>query len=176
MSWSADDLKSVGGMWRGTPRVRVRNAAELGCPKQLLAQGKNDSWNRVIWTDAGFDSLSPFLTAEFRIPADDSLVGKSLQLHTTLAIEFPAPQGRSSYGDQRMTVNRFDEVMLASRSVKQSYWNSWSSGATIGMATTIVGGLLLVIFALGVSGSPPPIPSSRGAGLWQTADTLSYGR
>ncbi len=167
MSWTAEDLKSVGGMWRGTPRVRVLNADELGCSRELPAQGQNDTWDRVIWTEAGFDSLSPFLTAEFRIPCDESLVGKSLRLQTTLSFEFPTPQGKSSYIDQSTMVTRFDDVLLASSSVKRSYWDTWSTGATIGMTSTLVGGLLLVIFSLASQDHRPQMPSHGRGSPWR---------
>src|SRR5262249_12102265 len=41
---------SVSGLWRGTPRVEVLNAAELGCAPVLAGVGRDDSWENGIRT------------------------------------------------------------------------------------------------------------------------------
>ena len=148
--WTAEDITSVGARWRGRPKVEVLNAVELGCPQALPGTGRDETWERWMWTESGLEECSPFLTATFPLPDDPQLAGKSLRLRTTLPITYPAPVGRVEYVDKRKTFVREDVVLLAPLAVKEAYWASWRTGAAIGMVGTAVGGLILVLVAFGL--------------------------
>ncbi len=157
VAWSAEGIESVGALWRGTPKVEVVNAAELGCAQALPGTGREATWEQWIWTKGSLQKCPPFLSAQFSIPKGPQLAGQSIKLRMTLPITYPAPLGDNEYEDKRKTIVREDVILLAPPAVKQAYWNSWKMGASLGLAGTSIGGLLLVGLAFGLRSSSTAI-------------------
>ncbi len=153
VAWNAEDFTSVGALWRGTPEIKVLNAAEIGCPGALPGTGRNETWEKWIWTKGSLQECPPFLSARFPTPKDPRLAGKTLKLRITLPITYPAPEGHHEYIDKQKTIIREDEIMLAPAAVKEAYWTSWRIGASLGLAGTSIGGLMLVGLAFGLRSS-----------------------
>lgn len=159
VKWFDEDFVSVGARWRGSPKVEVLNAAELGCPRTIPATGRDETWGRWMWTKASIEECPPTLRAQFTIPDDAQLAGESLRLRITLPITYPAPVGRVEYVDKKRTFVRENEILLASPAVKHAYWTSWRIGAGLGLAATAIGGLMFVWIAFGLKVSWQAEPS-----------------
>ncbi len=150
ISWIPRKMTAVRGLWRGTPKVAVLNAKELACPATIPSKGNADKWGDEIWTDGSLDGYAPRVSATFVIPDDAELGGKSLDLRVTLPVTYPTPVEGDHFDDRRQMLICETTMLVATRKVKEAYWSSWSTGATLGLAGHAIGGFMLIVFSMGL--------------------------
>jgi hypothetical protein len=137
-----DKVTSIKRLWNGRASVSLINAQELGQAQFLQAEGKKDSWSRLIW---GKDTKphDTWLWAQVTVPEDAALAGKQLNLRITLDVKYPASQGALSFQDQYQTFGHTAVVNLASSHAGLYYLVLWWGGGAAGGMLVLLSGLLL---------------------------------
>jgi hypothetical protein len=150
-----DKVTSIKRLWNGRASVALINAQELGQAQILQAEGKKDTWSRLIW---GKDTKphDTWLWTRVTVPEADALAGKQLELRITLEVKYPASQGALSFQDQYQTFEHTALVSLASPRAGLHYLLLWWGGGAAGGILVLLSGLLLRWLAKRrVSGAAP---------------------
>jgi hypothetical protein len=142
-----------GKYWRGQPTVRVLNAAEVGSPETLAAQGSDRFWGHLADPQLPDHSLNVPLspTIQFTVPDDDDLGGQTLQLEVKMKITFaylyydPTSATVSTASDTKM-VSRELTVRLAPAGYTENTQLAFLIGLG-GAAFSILGGAWLASLA-----------------------------
>jgi hypothetical protein len=148
LSWRNYGIQSVKGLWRGQPRVEVLNAAEAGAPPTLSAAGCNAAWGDGIRAKTTEKRQSLSLYARVAIPNAPGLADKTLRLRVTMPITYPVVFAFNEFVDETSTDVRDFALRIASAEVRETYWSSWWTGVSLGVAGSVAGGFMLVWLAL----------------------------
>jgi hypothetical protein len=153
VSFAGHNIQSVGGRWRGRPSVQVLNAAEVGGPPALAAEGRDDDWGDSLRVKPSQKHLSPRLEARLHIPADPALGGKALRVRVAMDVAYPSASGEgfkewstgaSTFANRTAAVQQEYTIRLADAGVLRAYRKAWWAGGGLGVLGSVLGGGLLV--------------------------------
>jgi hypothetical protein len=136
-------IQSIGGYWRGSPTVKVLNAAETGTPSKLVATSDPAGWGKIITVKSSsdpFDPIKPWVKVS--IPEDASLGGKVLRLQVALAVSFPVETRKGgNHIEKSSVVQQQVEIHLAEAGLDRLYKDTWNKGIIVGLGGCLLGGL-----------------------------------
>lgn len=91
-----NDLEAVKGVWGGTGRVTVRNAAALGMPVVLPTDVPSEPDDSQFTVKSGEKGNRPDTKAAVTLPDDPGLAGRTVQLRIDLSVTY-SRQGAVSF-------------------------------------------------------------------------------
>jgi hypothetical protein len=155
--WFPDQpVRSVRGKWRGTPRVELLNAAELGGPPTLEATGTDATWGDAISVKASDenDLANPY--ARITLPKGPGVSGKALRLRASMTVTYPSLQGFDRFVDRTAAVSRELTVQVAEEGPCRAYHAAWDYGSLAGAVASVLGGMALLGMARALRGRAEP--------------------
>ncbi len=145
-------LEAINGdVWRGKPTVRVQNAAELGLPETLEAEGNDRQWTTKLTVPRGSRNSQFRPWVRIRIPKSAKLEGKTLRLAITMPVTYAVMRGmdwtfKSTFEDMHTTVRETVVVKLAQESSLAAAREVFLVGIA-GGGLSFLGGLWLMCLA-----------------------------
>jgi hypothetical protein len=123
-----DQLRTVKGHWNSTGSVTILNAAELGAPAEIPLLAKSDSWGERI--SGNIDEMEQTITmwAEFPVPDDPALAGKTLKLRFDEVVTYPTPAGRDRFDNVTENHSLTTDLRLATPHARQLYLAAYFCG------------------------------------------------
>jgi hypothetical protein len=147
-------IYAINSDWRGTPSVRVVNAAELGLQdSRLPATSANSEWGGALTATRSGQGAKPTLWIDVAVPARPELAGKTMDLAMTLDVSYPEAAG-ATYQNAQRSFKPKARLQLGPPLAGRRY-RALAFGGMLGGAVAIVfAGGLLTADQLGRQGLP----------------------
>jgi hypothetical protein len=91
-------LQPVKGLWRGQPRFRARSIPESTKPLKIVGEGRTSHWPEEFVLKRGQERVTVFPEVGFRIPFQQELSGKGIDLTILMEVTYPESQGFAQDG------------------------------------------------------------------------------
>ena len=133
-------IRSLKGYWNGW----VQAAATVEGEQTIVpmqAETKKSTWGDTI-SGKSVSNNSNAMYAKVTVPADETLVGKSLNLELKVQANYPLAEGREFFEHQEEFQHRANLQLSAAGSGSQ-YFNAWLIGQISALASCLIGGFVL---------------------------------
>jgi hypothetical protein len=148
-----DELRSLGGYWKGFPVVIVRNSEELGFRERALSSSCPKAfWPTHDWKRNRADSYSSFQpSVDVTIPEREDFVGKTLNLEIELVLSYPTAREGFGQGSRwrsaGSTLKQATELRVGPAGAATAYSQVWWITSLTGTICLVVAGILYVLSA-----------------------------
>jgi hypothetical protein len=151
-----DEIRSVKGLWRGTARAEIENAAELGvAPGPLTVRAADDHWGASMFIKDKEKDNPAKLWARVTLPSDRQLSGKTVRVKVTMTVTYPKAIG-VQLTDQTMEVTRTFPVEVATPGAGELYYQAWWGGMIGGSFIALFPGFTLSWLGASLKRTSPP--------------------
>lgn len=143
------EITCLKGMWSGSVRVNVKNAADLGAEAQgFQGTTKHSTWGDTI-SGKSVSNETKAMWTEITVPDNAELAGKTADLDIEVSARFPlAADG--FFDDRTGTFQHNESLTLSSPGSGTTYWQSWIFGQLGAIVLIVVGGFILCSTANGL--------------------------
>ncbi len=145
-------ITSVKGYWNASNiQVNVTNAAELALQPPLApitAESSKDNWaGGISVSSKESKTRTQTLYAKVKLPDDERLVGKRLQLRISMNVSYPQLQGSNQFVNQSGAYSHDVTLELSGRKAGAAYSSAILLGFFLGAGLYSIGGFILAIAA-----------------------------
>jgi hypothetical protein len=142
-----DRITSVKGLWSGSPRVTVLNAADLGGLAAISATANNDNWGNTISVSSKSPTTSTkTLWARLQLPADGRLAGKDVQVRIDMPVTYPQVVGDKRWEPRTQNFSHTATLRLSSAGAGGVFQGAFWLGFLGGNLLLFLAGGLLPVF------------------------------
>lgn len=134
-------ITSINSMWSGGGTATIRNAEEISAPASVNAETKRSNWGNTI-SGKSVSNTTKAMYAEVTMPNDDSLAGKTLDLHIQISATFPFEMD-GGFVDDNGEFQHSEQITLAAPGAGSRYGTSFWGGHVVAIVFCVVGGLAL---------------------------------
>ncbi len=197
----SQSITSVKGYWntQGPIVVNLVNSAELGLqgqPVNFQARANTSNWaGGISVSSKESKTSSPRLYAYVRLPNDERLIGKTLQLQISMNVQFPQLQGSNQFINVTNNFTHTAPLVVSASKAGSNFVGLWWIGFVAGLVLTLAGGMTLALASAafrekalptdifvpgqdeGVPSGPPggdegrgPAARDEGEGRYRTSD------
>lgn len=126
------------------PRVRIANANELALGDlKIEASSSDKTWPDSMYVKSKEKHTHPTIWATVRLPADDRLESKTIQLEVEMDLHYPTANGDQMDSKFDVGVKQTFPITLAKKGEASTYSSIWWAGLIGGTILGFVGGMIL---------------------------------
>lgn len=139
------------------PRARIVNAAEFGLPNQELDSSSSETvWPDKIYVKRSQEHTHPWIWAIVKLPDDDRLQSKTIELEFEMDLLYPTMQGNQAESRIDDGVVNKVTLVLAKKGDGPLYKMLWWGGLVGGAVLMLIAGLVMRASNSALKRSVPP--------------------
>ena len=143
--YMTEQITSIKGYWRGSPKAVVYDAASAGKKFAVIATTEHNDWGSSISAKSSEKNSKKTPWVRVALPDDPDLAGKSLMCDIDLEVAYPAAVDSSSFRTYSSNLRRSVQLHLAASIRAGEMYNGWWwKGTVLAMGMVSACGLLLI--------------------------------